>query len=213
MRAVIFDFDYTLGDTTEGILACISCGLEGLGFPPAAREDMRRTIGLSLGPTLERLTGCADPARARKFTRRFMAKADEVMVASAQLYPDTIPIPESLHNAGIKTAIVTTKAAFRIRAILGRFRIPRLVDAIVGSDMVENEKPHPEPLLMALHMLGVGPEEALYVGDSPVDARCAQSAGVAFAGVLTGTAGRGELEAFPHVRLAGSLMEIFKGEV
>ncbi len=210
MRALIFDFDYTLGDTTEGILTCISWGLARLGFPPAPREEMRRTIGLSLGPTLERLTGCADAEKAREFTRAFMEKADQVMVDSAQLYPDTLPVLESLRARGVRTAIVTTKASFRIRAILEKFHAVSLVDAIVGSDMVEREKPHPEPLFMALGMLGAEPGEALYVGDSPVDAECAARAGVPFAGVLTGTAGREELEAFPHVCVAESLAEIFE---
>ena len=210
MRAVIFDFDYTLGDSTEGILACIAYGLEKLGFPPASREDMRATIGLSLGPTLEKLTGCGDTEAAREFTRLFMEKADEVMVASARFYPDALPLLESLHNAGIKTAIVTTKASYRIEGILEKFGARSLVDVIMGSDMVEHEKPHPEPVLMALPLLGVEAGEALYVGDSPVDAQCAASAGVAFAGVLTGTAGREALEAFPHVRVGETLTEVCK---
>lgn len=212
MRAVLFDFDYTLGDTTEGILTCIRYGLAVLGFPPASREEMRRTIGLGLGPTLAKLTGCCDADKARAFTRAFMEKADEVMVDSARLYPDTVPVLRSLHNSNIRTAVVTTKAAFRIRDIFERFGLADLVDVIVGSDMVKNEKPHPEPILMALDMLDVRPEEALYVGDSPVDAECAARAGVPFAGVLTGTAGREELSAFAHVRVEETLSLIFKEE-
>lgn len=210
MDAVIFDFDYTLGDTTDGILKSITHGLTGLGFPAADSEAMRRTIGLSLPETLARLTGTTDPEKARVFTRLFMEKADEVMVASASLYPWTLPLLKRLREKGVKTAIVTTKARFRIEGIFEKFGALDLVDVIVGCDMVKNEKPHPEALLLALNELHTSPERAIYIGDSTVDARCAQSAGVPFAGVLTGTTGAAELEAYPHAAVAADLEELEK---
>ncbi len=208
MRAVIFDFDYTLGDTTEGILACISYGLEGLGFPAAGREEMRRTIGLSLPATLERLTGCDDPGKGRGFTKLFMEKADEVMVDSAELFPETVPLLRSLKARGVKTAIVTTKARFRIEGILEKYGVGELVDVIVGSDMVKNEKPHPEALELALGLMNISAWEAVYIGDNTVDARCAESAGVPFAGVLTGTTGAREMEEYPHICICSDLSEL-----
>lgn len=208
MRAVLFDFDYTLGDTTEGILACLRFGLERLGFPPAPREEMRMTIGLSLSDTLERLTGCADPGVCLEFARLFMEKADEVMVASASLYPGALPLLRALRDKGIATAIVTSKGSFRIEAILEKFGASELVDVIVGSDMVEREKPHPEALLRALELLHIGAEDAIYIGDSAVDAACARSAGVAFVGVTTGTTTAEELAGFPHILIVPGLTEL-----
>ena len=120
MKAVVFDFDYTLGDSTEGILECLSYGLERLGFPPAGREDMRRTIGLSLGPALEALTGCADRDKAAEFTRLFMEKADEVMVARSELFPGSEEVLRDIRSRGLRTGIVTTKASYRIWKILDK---------------------------------------------------------------------------------------------
>lgn len=208
MEAWAFDFDYTLGDTTGGILECIAYGLGTLGFPAPEREAMRATIGLSLDRTLFELTGCDGEREAREFTRLFMERADEVMVASASLYPQTVPLLRALREEGVRTAVVTTKAAFRIRGIFEKFGVPDLVDVIVGSDMVKNEKPHPEALLTALRMLHTAPENAIYIGDSAVDARCAMDAGVPFAGVLTGTAARRDLEAFPHLAVVRDLAEL-----
>ena len=208
MKAVLFDFDYTLGDSTEGIIACLSYGLEKLGFPASGREEMRKTIGLSLGPSLYRLTGCDDEATAREFTRLFMEKADEVMVDAARFLPGAVELLRDLRSAGVKTAIVTTKAAYRIRAILQKQGIPELVDVVVGSDRVTQEKPHPEPALLALRELGAAAGEALYVGDSVVDARCAQAAGIAFVGVLNGTTTREELEAYPHLTVTRDLIDL-----
>ena len=47
-KAVIFDFDYTLGDCTEGIAASVNHGLKKLGYEAGELEDIRKTIGLSL---------------------------------------------------------------------------------------------------------------------------------------------------------------------
>lgn len=210
MKAVIFDFDYTLGDSTEGILACLSYGLEKLGFPPAGREEMRRTIGLSLGPALEVLTGCNDPEKAKEFTRLFMEKADEVMVAKAELFPGSREVLRDLKNRGLKTGIVTTKASYRIWKILEKCAARELVDVVVGSNDVQNEKPHPESLFKASELLKVDLSDIIYVGDSAVDARCAASAHVKFAGVLTGTTARAELERYPHEYIAEDLPTLAK---
>ena len=47
-KAVIFDFDYTLGDCTEGIAASVNHGLKKMGYEAGEMEDIRKTIGLSL---------------------------------------------------------------------------------------------------------------------------------------------------------------------
>ena len=54
------------------------------------------------------------------------------------------------------------------------------VDAVVGRDSVATHKPDSEPLLATLEALGVDPENALFIGDSPRDKETADRAGVAF---------------------------------
>ena len=56
-KAVIFDFDYTLGDSTNGIVLSINHALEKLGFRVQDTKTIQRTIGLSLKDTLFELTG------------------------------------------------------------------------------------------------------------------------------------------------------------
>ena len=51
------------------------------------------------------------------------------------------------------------------------------VDAVVGRDTVETEKPDPEPLLETVRRLGGDPAETLFVGDSERDEVTAERAG------------------------------------
>ena len=54
------------------------------------------------------------------------------------------------------------------------------VEAVVGRDSVATHKPDPEPLLATLSELGVDPDAAVFVGDSPRDGTTAERAGVDF---------------------------------
>ncbi len=63
-RAVFFDFDFTLADSSEGIVVCMNHALARLGLPPASADAIRRTIGLDLHTALANLAGEEVDARA-----------------------------------------------------------------------------------------------------------------------------------------------------
>lgn len=207
-KAVIFDFDYTLGDSTEGIAASVNHGLEKLGYEAGGLEDIKKTIGLSLKETFARLTGSRDQEEARQFCIFFKEKSDQVMVDHTRLYPAVRPVLEELRRQQCRIGIVTTKYHYRIDQILDKFQMAGLVDVIVGAEDVKAEKPSPEGLLYAIGQLGADRKEVLYTGDSVVDAKTAAGAGVDFAAVLTGTTPPRDFEPFDHVCIAGDLEEL-----
>ena len=47
-KAVCFDFDYTLADCTDSIVAGFQHGLTRLGWPSRDRETVRKTVGFML---------------------------------------------------------------------------------------------------------------------------------------------------------------------
>jgi haloacid dehalogenase superfamily, subfamily IA, variant 3 with third motif having DD or ED/haloacid dehalogenase superfamily, subfamily IA, variant 1 with third motif having Dx(3-4)D or Dx(3-4)E len=68
------------------------------------------------------------------------------------------------------------------------------MDVIVGADDVHHPKPHPEPVLRAMEMLGADPASTVYVGDSTHDMESGRAAGVWTAAVLWGPFTRADLE-------------------
>lgn len=206
----LFDFDYTLGDATEAIVDSVNHALSHMGFPAHTRDEIRRTVGMSLPETFTHLTQSIDPSLRTAFHRLFMQKADEVMTAKTELYPDTVGVLTQLKNSGVKIGIVTTKYHYRIDAILDKFGIAHLIDVIVGADDVQNPKPHPEAVLTALGRLNAEPGDAVLVGDSVIDAKTAQSAGVDFIAVTTGTTKPEEFLPFPHLRILKDLSELLR---
>jgi phosphoglycolate phosphatase len=105
VQAIICDFDFTLADSSPGVVACVNEALAGLGLPPASAERIHATIGLSLPHTLQALTGVVDPALAMKFTRHFVAHADQVMHGLTLLYPWVAETVQALRAAGQLPAI------------------------------------------------------------------------------------------------------------
>lgn len=202
-KGLLFDFDYTLGDSTDGIVTCVNYALECLGYQTAERETIRRTIGLHLeevyrvlvkeqGQTVKEVEG-------PRFARLFMEKADQVMTEKSSFYPGVLTCMREWREQGYKLGVVTTKYRHRIESILEKYQEKGLFDIIIGGDSVKHPKPDPEGLLQVLEIWGMSKEEVLYVGDSLVDARTAQAAGVDFAGVTTGTTTKEALEQYPNI--------------
>ena len=101
-QAVIFDFDYTLADSSKGVVECINYALTNLGLPAASPEAIYTTIGLSLADTLARLTGQRLATQSREFAGLFTRHADEVMTASTVLYDSVPPAIQRLKKRGLK---------------------------------------------------------------------------------------------------------------
>jgi len=201
VRAVLFDFDYTLGDSSPGAIDCLRYALRGLGLRDRDPETCARTIGLALPDALVALAGDEHRHLAPEFHRLFMARADEVMVPRATIYPFAGPLLASLRAAGLRTAIVSNKEAFRIEGILARFGLQGAADTIVGAGDVASPKPAPDALLLALERLDTPRAQALYVGDNVVDAQAAAAAGLRFVAVTTGTTPASALAAWRPIAI------------
>jgi phosphoglycolate phosphatase len=209
--AVLFDFDYTLADSSQGAIDCIGYALCELGLPSVPDDAARRTIGLSLVDTLAALAGPQPEEVSECFARLFVERADRVMAGKTVLLdavPETI---ERLRRQGLVLGIVSTKYRRRIEGILRREGLLGFFDAIVGGEDVSRHKPDPESLLLALEMLDVLPTAALYVGDSVTDARAARRAGVPFVAVLSGTTPREAFRGLDVCRVIESLSSLDAG--
>jgi len=73
---------------------------------------------------------------------------------------------KSLINFGIKTALVTASPQKMFNFVNEKLGLTNLFDAIVSGGMTENNKPHPEPYLLAMEKLKVAPENTIVIEDS-----------------------------------------------
>jgi phosphoglycolate phosphatase len=198
-RAVIFDFDYTMADSSVGIIDCIQTAQTGMGLAPSGVEEIRRTIGLSVPEILVTLNGPEQRNRVDEFRQRFQARADQVMADNTVVYDAVPEMLRSLAQRGVRSAIASTKFRYRIEEILARDGLRELVHTIIGAEDVAEHKPDPACLLAALGQLELRAGEVLYVGDSLPDAEAAQRAAIDFVAVLSGTTAAMEFAPFAPI--------------
>ena len=203
--AYLFDFDYTLANSSAGIVICFQHVLQGNGYRNVSDDDIRRTIGKTLEESFSILTGVSDPVILEEYRKAYVREADVYMTAHTVLFPETASVLAELKKAGKKLGIISTKYRYRICELLDKEGLTQLFDIIVGGEDVKAHKPSPEGLLFAMEHIGVLPEDTLYIGDSVVDAEAALAARVDFAGVTHGVTTAEELAAYPHRRIMPSL--------
>lgn len=201
----LFDFDYTLADSSRGIVTCFRNVLENNGFYGITDEAIKRTIGQTLEDSFSLLTGVKDEAQIVRFRREYGAEANVHMKINTHFFPDTLRVLQELKRRGARLGIISTKYRFRIVEFLEGQLPEDFFDIIVGIEDVQAPKPSPEGVLLALQRLGSAAHETLYIGDSLIDAQTAQRAGVDFAGILYGTTTADELRVYPHRMLMENL--------
>ena len=98
--------------------------------------------------------------------------------ASHLLYPDVPEMLEAVRALGVKTALLSN-IHFDLRPELKEQAILDLFDSVILSYEHGIQKPDPRLFQLALDELGVGPAEALMVGDSPTNDGGAAMLGIA----------------------------------
>jgi len=100
-KLIIFDFDFTLADSSEGIVQCVNYALNKMGFAYKEPELIKKCIGMTLTNTYNLLTNEANDNNARKFHDFFVELADEIMVNSTIFYPDVFEVLPELKKKNI----------------------------------------------------------------------------------------------------------------
>jgi pyrophosphatase PpaX len=193
IRAVLYDFDGTLADSTELIMRCYRYTMSAhLGRVPPD-EEWLSGFGMTLETQLRRFA--RDEAEAARMLDTYRDYQNGIHDELLRPFPGAAETVAELDRRGYRLAIVTSKhrrSAMRGMELCG---IVSHFDAIVTPEDVTEPKPHPEPVLFALEKLGVAPGEALFVGDSPHDIASGKAAGTRTAGALWGPFPRAALEA------------------
>ncbi len=205
---VFFDFDYTLGDATEAIVAGFLYGLHTMGYPIPTREAIRLTVGLVLKDGFTALTGETDEAKREEFTRLYRSICTPAQIATAVLCPGAEELLNTLHAKGVKLAVVSSKPGPILEKILERQGAAHLFDFIIGADAVEKPKPDPAGIFAALRATGLEKNQILYCGDTVIDAEAAKNATVDFCPVLNGTTPAEAFEPWPKVHLSPTLDDL-----
>jgi pyrophosphatase PpaX len=207
LSAVLFDFDGTLVDTTEMIHQSMRHATSSV----LGREDIpRETLLANVGQPLPRQMELIDTENAESLLEAYRSHHERHHDALIREFPGVEESLGRLGSVGIKVAVVTSKRRPSVEMALEIFPgLRNVVDRFVTLEDTTHHKPHPEPLLRALQLLGGIPRErAAYVGDSPFDVQAAKAAGLTSVAVSWGAFSEDALRAsepdhlLPNIRSA-----------
>lgn len=181
---ILFDLDGTLIDSTEAILKCFDDSFKYFQMPTPEDEKIKALIGhpldymyLHLGVEKEKVWDFVD------VYKMYYQKRSKPMTT---FLPDAVEaIKEAVSFA--RLGVVTTKTGLYSRILLEHMGVMEFFEVLIGREDVTHPKPHPEPILKALHQMDVHYHDDIWmVGDTCLDMVSAKDAGIEGVGVRCG---------------------------
>ena len=207
-RAVICDLDGTLLDTLDDLADATNYALRVNGCPERTREEVCRFLGNGVRLLISRAVpeGEQDPKFEAVLStfRTYYAANSQHKTAP---YPGILALLADLKAQGVRVAVVSNKFDAAVRDLCAHY-FGELVDVAVGESPEVPKKPAPDTVLRAMSLLGVTPEETVFVGDSDVDVETAKNAGIPCVSVLWGFRDRAFLTAHGATAFAENADEL-----
>jgi HAD superfamily hydrolase (TIGR01509 family) len=178
----LFDVDGTLLDSAADICGAIQGVLAGTTQDEVSEQFLRTYIGRHLYDLFRDLF----PERSREQMDEMIADYRALYLARGHTSTKPYPgIAEALAALPGRKSTATTKGTPTTRAVLEMFGLLPYFHHVQGTDGFP-AKPEPNVILASLDVLGVQPQDCLFIGDSATDMEAGRRAGVKTCAVLWG---------------------------
>ncbi len=206
-KAVIFDLDGTLVNSLPDISASMNRALSQNGLPTFEERDYCYKVGNGVIKLTERAIG--------EHTEAFQAVLDAYMAdyavncgVNTYAYAGVESMLNALTERGLRVCVFSNKDQADVESVMATYLPSVSFSAQRGRVEGVPLKPDPTGALMIAEQLGVRPGECWYVGDTSMDMRCGNDAGMETVGVLWGFRPREELVQSGAKHLIAEPMEL-----
>ncbi|WP_416233041.1 HAD family hydrolase [Castellaniella sp.] len=175
-RAVVFDWDGTLLDSTHHIVGALLGACRDLGLREPTREQAGWVIGLSLQAALHQLVPELRADQADAFAERYKAHFMHLL-ADMHLFEGQAQLLRDLHARGVVLAVATGKSRRGLDTSIDRLGLQGLFQATRTVDEARG-KPDPDMLEQLLLELDLAADAVLMVGDTTHDVLMAKAADI-----------------------------------
>lgn len=197
IKGIVFDLDGTLADSIEDIAESMNQVLREQNLAVHSTETYKSFVGNGIS----KLVKSSLPEQLRTdelFTRNFDRMLEIYganCINKTKLYPGIPDLLDQLQQKNIKIGVFSNKANDLtqkvVKVLLAKWDVAFAVGA--GGDVAR--KPDPQGALLAAEEMGISPSELMFVGDTDVDMKTANNAGMFAVGVLWGFREAEELKA------------------
>ena len=185
IRAVLFDWDGTVADTRPGIFNSVRYAIGQYGIADRPDDELRYFIGPPLYDGFEHVFGVS-PELANELTDTYRVYYRDKGIFECNVYDGVGDLLRELHDAGVKTAVVSSKPKEFLDRLVEHFGLAEHLDAVVGPAMDNHNSNKMVLVNQALKELMLLPSTVAMIGDRHFDMEGAKAAGVNAVGVLYG---------------------------
>ncbi len=193
--AIIFDFDGTLALLNIDFLLMKR---KVFGLVDEFGVDaglLHETYLLEIIDEVYRILMERDSFKAESFFEEAHQILHEVEMEAARegsLLPGVKELLNFLRERGLKIGIITRNCEEAVRRVFPE--VDEYCDVFISRDSIRRVKPHPDHLNAVTKRLGISGEEAVMVGDHPLDIQAGKRVGMRTIGVLSGRTTKEEFE-------------------
>lgn len=195
-RAVLFDLDGTLTDSSLGIFRCVRHAFARLaeaGGPAIALpedNELRWIVGPPLRESFARLACAAEAERLMAF---YLERYSPIGAFENHVYAGVTDALDALAAAGARLFVATSKSEFDARRILEHFDLAARFESINGARADGSRAGKRELIGEVIATHGLAPDAVAMIGDREYDMIGARAVGVTGIGALWGYGTREEL--------------------
>jgi phosphoglycolate phosphatase len=179
IQAVLFDLDGTFADTAPDLGAALNHVLKLHNKPALPLEVTRLQAShgsaglLKLGFNIE-----PDAAEFPALRDEFLAHYSANICAHTTLFDGMEKLIATLEQRNLPWGIVTNKPHRFTLPLMQALGYAERAACLVSGDTCSRAKPHPDPLFHAAKIIGIAPEQCLYLGDDKRDIEAGRAAGM-----------------------------------
>ncbi len=205
-KLILFDFDGTVVDNSEGIYNCIRYALEKKGMKPLSDKVLRSFIGPSLFDSF--MWNCTDDKEvAEELVTLYRERYKPVGSTEVRVYDGIRELLLKLKNEGYFTAVCSSKPYEFVRKIAKEQELENLFDGFFCPSFQSHVSDKSSLALEAIKHFGVEKEEAVLIGDTRFDVAAARAAEISSIGVLYGFSEEGEMDSAD--KIAADVKDIY----
>jgi phosphoglycolate phosphatase len=204
---LVFDWDGTLMDSVEHIVASLSAAAVDTGLEELGQHRYRDIIGLGLQEAMQALYPQAGEAETAALCERYRYHYVEASKVQSELFEGALELLHGMRDRGLKLAVATGKGRVGLDRVFADTGYGEFFHASRCSDE-SGSKPQPHMLYELMQELNVDPGRTLMIGDTEYDMAMARNAGTHGLAVSYGVHGCERLQQHAPLACLPSMQEL-----